>query len=88
MRVRIQPRMLVYAVYLVQHEYHPQGHEGHHQGQGHGEGHEAEVPHSPTDNTLHNEQDQPLEVADLGSNVTQQNIYNQGKPNLTLYCFA
>ncbi len=37
MRLRLEPRMLVYAVYLVEHEYNVE--------------HEQDHAHSPTDNT-------------------------------------
>ena len=72
MRVRIQPRMLVYAVYLVEHEY--QG-----QGQCQGEGHDEQIPQSPTDNTVQDEPDQPMQISDLQTNITQRELYNQGK---------
>ena len=70
MRVRIQPRMLVYAVYLVEHEYQPLG-----QGQGY---QEEQIPQSPTDNTVHDEPDQPMQIADLQTNSSEQELYNQG----------
>ena len=81
MRVRIQPRMLVYAVYLVEREYQPQG-----QGQGYqGQGHEEQIPQSPTDNTVHDEPDQPMQIADLQTNINGQELYNQGKSSCTQY---
>ena len=73
MRVRIQPRMLVYAVYLVEHEYHTEG-QGHPQGQGYPEGQEEQPPpYSPTDNTVHDDDpDQPMHLTDLQTNITEQ----------------
>ena len=96
MRVRIQPRMLVYAVYLVEHEYHPQGDP---KGQGYSEGQDEQPPpYSPTDNTVHDDDDpdQPMHLADLQTNITEQEtnivereaeiaereMYNQGTVNL------
>ena len=72
MRVRIQPRMLVYAVYLVEHEYQPQG-QGH-PPQGQGEGQEEQPPpYSPTDNTWNAEDpDQPMRLADLETNIAER----------------
>ena len=75
MRVRIQPRMLVYAVYLVEHEYQPQG-QGHPQGQ-----EEQPPPYSPTDNMVHDEDpDQPMRLADLETNIAERvaNIAERG----------
>ena len=84
MRVRIQPRMLVYAVYLVEHEYQPQGQS--HPPQGHPEGQEEQPPpYSPTDNTWHAEDpDQPMRLADLETNITERetNIAKQ-ETNIT-----
>ena len=94
MRVRIQPRMLVYAVYLVEHEYHPQGHP---EGQCYLEGQDEQPPpYTPTDNTVHDDPNQPLHLTDLQTNITEQEtnivereaeiaereMYNQGTVNL------
>ena len=96
MRVRIHPRMLVYAVYLVEHEDQPQGQshpsQGHPEGQSEGQ-EEQPPPYSPTDNTWHAEDpDQPMRLADLETNIAERDaniaereINNQGTVRACLH---